>query len=132
MNKAKFRNILFMALLYAVTIIAIVPVFLLVPERKIEAYIVAVCLVFLAVVLTVYGKKCKCQSCLSLFGMKIISKAECDRRVITWTEKKNIKGLATNSYEETVHGELIDYDVCAQCRFCGEQKRTRQTVRKRS
>lgn len=130
MNKAKSRNILIMTLLFAVTIITIVLLILLVPESGIETYTIIACFVFIAACLTAYGKKCRCHNCRSLFGMKVISKAECDRQVITWTEKKNIKSLATNSYKETMHGELISYDVCTKCRFCGEEKRARQTMRR--
>lgn len=95
-------------------------------------YLCICALTAIPVLVYAIGKKTRCKKCHMYFGLRTISKVEIDRKIITWTEKKNIKGLANNSYCDTVHGELIGYDVETVCRYCKDHSRMRMTVRKRT
>lgn len=126
----RIENIVIVVLPFAVaTVVMVLAVICL--ESMLNAALICVTVLSCAVVNFIYARRTRCKKCGMFYGNRTISKVEKERTFITWTEKKNIKGLATNSYFDVVHGVLIQYDAAMMCRYCKEQHIRTVTVRKR-
>ncbi len=126
----KFGNTVIVVLPFILALVVISLAVIALPNTWSVAFL-CIALLSCAFINLIYARRTKCKKCGSFYGNKVISKVEKERTYITWTEKKNFKGLATNSLFEVVHGVLIQYDAVMMCRYCKEEHIRRLTVRKR-